>query len=354
MNCACGQDFEPRQGKGGRPQRYCSERCANKARQQRNRDRQQVPTVTGYDVKDVTNTIIQGDALAVLKRLPDACVQCVVTSPPYFGLRDYGVVGQIGLEASPQEYIAALVAVCREVRRVLKPDGVFWCNIGDSYAGGGRGAGGKQEYLQQILGPRQLVSNGFKPKDLMMIPARIAIALQADGWYLRSDSVWFKPNCLPESVEDHPTKSHEYVFLLAKNERYYYDADAIAEPTQYGANGSSFTRGKTGHHDNQGKSTYDFKPTRNKRSVWQVNTQPFPEAHFAVMPQKLVEPCILAGSRPGDIILDPFFGAGTVGLVARKLSRNYIGIELNAEYIALAQKRIEVVQPQLWTGSEAV
>ncbi len=277
-----------------------------------------------------TFSLLHGDCREVLKTLPDGSVQCCVTSPPYWGLRDYGVEAQIGLERTPEAYVAALVEVFREVRRVLSDDGVVWLNLGDSYATGGGsvrhapGGGDQGERFVRagMIGtqPNRMKLDGFKPKDLIGIPWRVAFALQADGWWLRSDVIWSKPNPMPESVTDRPTKAHEYVFLLAKSERYYYDAQAIAEPSTHAA-------------------------TRNRRTVWRVPTQPYPGSHFAVMPEALAEPCILAGSRPGDTVLDPFNGAGTTGVVAAKHGRHYIGIDANADYLTMSGRRIKAVSP---------
>jgi DNA modification methylase len=303
------------------------------------------------------NEILQGDSLSVLRTLPSEYVQTVVTSPPYFALRDYGIDGQIGLERTPAEFIDKLVQVFREVWRVLRADGTCWVNIGDSYAGGKRGrddSGDNGRFGGPRIEPKDnSIPAGFKSRDLMMIPARLAIALQDDGWYLRCDIIWEKPNSLPESVQNRPTRSHEYVYLLSKQEQYFYDADAIAEKTKIGANGSSFMRGKTAHRiSNQGISTYSFKPTRNRRSVWNVATTPFADAHFAVMPQELARMCILAGSQSGDVVLDPFSGAGTTAFVASRLGRNYLGIELNPQYVEMSRKRLSRLQLGLWGFSE--
>ncbi len=249
--------------------------------------------------------ILVGDVLAGLRAMPDASVQCVVTSPPYWGLRDYGVEGQIGLEPTPEEYVERMVGVFREVRRVLRDDGVIWVNLGDSYTSGNRiGNGTREGYLQATNrgaggtcdAPRYPTPPGLKPKDLVGIPWRVAFALQADGWYLRSDIIWSKPNPMPESVTDRPTKSHEYVFLLTKQPRYFYDADAIHEPTN-----SDRVRGPALHpskdtNGNDGLCRRPIGEWRNRRSVWEVATQPTPEAHFATMPEALVEPCIKAGT----------------------------------------------------------
>lgn len=377
-----------------------------------------------------TDTIIQGDALTRLKELPSESVDCCITSPPYFGLRDYGVEGQIGLEESPEAYVSKLVEVFREVRRVLKKEGTLWLNLGDSYWGGK----GQSNYAYQerrtspsfegdqhnITGmgqtrPTDGKHSEIKPKDLIGIPWAVAFALRADGWWLRSDIIWAKPNCMPESCKDRPTKSHEYIFLLSKSQKYYYDSDSIKEPAittenrsgkgKYDGDGSMKARALTGSDPNP--------LGRNKRTVWTVATKPFAEAHFATFPPALIEPCILAGTSEkgycpecgmpwirqvehknmvirktdrmadlgefgrtqssgtmlsppetktigwlpscqcGDlkpvpgIILDPFFGAGTTGLVAKKLGRHYIGIELNPEYIGMAQKRIAATPVRL-------
>lgn len=336
------------------------------------------------------DTIMHGDCLDVLKRLPDATVHCIVTSPPYFGLRDYGAEGQLGLEPTPDEYVAALVAVLHEARRVLRNDGSLWLNLGDSYAGSGpsgasyqsettkRRAEMKQEgnfRISKRLGERGLTYRdkkpvppaGLKPKDLIGIPWRVAFALQADGWWLRSDIIWHKPNCMPESVRDRPTKSHEYVFLLTKSERYYYDADAVREPhtdivsiarhkdVGRGRQGYARASGMHGRPQRDSSSGLGGHPAgRNRRDVWSVATAPYKGAHFAVMPPALVEPCVLAGCPVGGVVLDPFMGSGTVGVVARRHGRRYLGIELNADYIALAQERIDNErQPVLWSAAAA-
>jgi DNA modification methylase len=270
--------------------------------------------------------IIEGGALEELRKMPSRSVQCCVTSPPYWGLRDYGVDGQLGLEPSPAEYVERLVEVFGEVRRVLADDGVLWLNLGDSYS-------------------RSTVGH-IKHKDLVGIPWRVAFALQSDGWYLRSDIIWHKPNPMPESVRDRPTKAHEYVFLLTKQARYYYDNVAIKELS---TSGERFHGGyaaaspdgtqrniRNGRHSQDNNSTLN----RNRRDVWTVSTTPFSGAHFAVMPCKLVEPCIKAGSRLGDLILDPFSGSGTVGVVALRHGRSYVGLELNPEYAQMSRERI--------------
>lgn len=361
--------------------------------------------------------ILQGDCLEVLKTLPDDSVQMCVTSPPYYGLRDYGTgqweggdemcahaggkrlsdkttIGrsrgkdhrllphapsaniltpyrsvcakcgatridqQIGLESSVDAYVARLVDVFREVRRCLKPDGVIFVNLGDSYAAG---AGGRGDIGRVIAGAATRTTNvgagrvkrdipsGLKPKDLIGVPWRCAFALQADGWYLRQDLIWHKPNTMPESVKDRCTRSHEYIFLLSKSARYYYDADAVREPharlwdSSNGGNlkvGGTRKVGEGQEYAHGGGYPLPNPAGRNRRSVWTVSTRGFPGAHFATFPPKLIEPCILAGSRSGDVVLDPFFGSGTTALVARQHGRRCIGIELNADYIQIAQRRL--------------
>jgi len=383
--------------------------------------------------------ILQGDCLDVLKTLPDASVQCCVTSPPYYGLRDYGtgtweggdpecnhnpqkpdggeragrtlplgrggiyrdvctkcgavrIDNQIGLEQTPDDYVAKLVEVFQEVKRVLKDDGTLWLNLGDSYFSDTKGCGGHSDKQDSNIGSRyekiKFPRNGLKPKDLIGIPWRVAFALQADGWWLRQDIIWHKPNPMPESVKDRCTKAHEYVFLLTKSARCYYDAASIYEPANYDGrkdtvfkgsvkfNGNTIARvggerwPKRLYPDGPNQTLHDHKhsgyfkedgtelfrrdgdglPARNKRSVWTITTQPYKEAHFAVMPEKLVEPCILAGSKTGDIVLDPFSGAGTVAVVAVKNRRNYIGIELNPDYVEMSKRRIEKVSQQMSIG----
>jgi len=307
------------------------------------------------------DTIIQGDALTRLKELPSESVDCCITSPPYFGLRDYGVEGQIGLEESPEAYVSKLVEVFREVRRVLKDDGIMFLNLGDSYAGSGKG-GQSEEKRSENWQPQYGNKGkryGLKPKDLIGIPWMVAFALRADGWYLRSDIIWHKPNCMPESCKDRPTKSHEYMFLLSKGKKYYYDAEAISEDainTKMPGKNMRDTRetygpqngGNSGLRDlKQRYKSGDWPTKRNKRTVWTIPTRPYKGAHFATFPEALVEPCILAGCPEGGICLDPFFGAGTTGLVAKKLGRRFIGIELNEAYIGMAQKRIAAVPNRL-------
>lgn len=326
-----------------------------------------------------TVELLEGNALEVLKGLPDCSVQCCVTSPPYYGLRDYGVDGQIGLEDTPEAYIEKLVAVFREVRRVLKDDGTFWLVIGDSYWGGkGKSAQAwstehqdrdtLQKAQHQITGmgetrPTDGKHPVIKAKDLIGIPWMAAFALRADGWYLRQDVIWYKPNPMPESVKDRCTKAHEYIFLLTKRKRYYYDAMAIQEPAAYdgrkdeqfkgaiksyngvmpGGKPQSFAqRG----HERWQKDENGLR-VRNKRDVWTVVTKSYKEAHFATYPPALIEPCILAGSRVGDTVLDPFNGSGTTGAVAIQHHRKYIGIELKPSYIEMTKKRFAKVQVEM-------
>ena len=360
--------------------------------------------------------LLQGDCLQQLATLPAASVQCCVTSPPYWGLRDYGtakweggdaecdhlgppmqtnnkpsdstatfhggtaranepwkngVCGkcgakrvdvQLGLEATPDEYVANMVAVFRAVRRVLRDDGTLWLNLGDSYAGGGtNGNGGPSSGLNSNPAAAVPMKNtakprvqNLKPKDLVGIPWRVAFALQADGWYLRQDIIWHKPNPMPESVTDRCTKAHEYIFLLTKSARYYYDNEAVKEDAVRagdvpGGNGH-YIQHSAGGHNKDGLTACGQKPvaeTRNKRSVWTVTTKPFKGAHFATFPPDLIEPCILAGSAPDTLVLDPFSGAGTTGVVAVQHGRRYIGIELNPDYLEMSRKRIQLVRDSL-------
>ena len=299
-----------------------------------------------------TARVLIGDVRQRLAELPDCSVQTCVTSPPYWGLRDYGHDGQIGLEQTPDEYVAGLVEVFRKVRRVLADDGTLWLNLGDSYAARirqsgshhagpltGKSAGVLTDYTRPL-------PSGLKEKDLVGIPWRVAFALQADGWWLRQDIIWAKPNPMPESVTDRCTKAHEYVFLLTKSARYYFNADAIAEQsanlgqTEIRFGGAKYGDSDDPKHQTKSGNVYTDKGTRNKRDVWTVPSKPYAGAHFAVMPEALAEPCILAGSRPGDLVLDPFTGSGTVGVVALKHNRDFIGTELNPEYAALAEARI--------------
>lgn len=258
--------------------------------------------------------MICGDAAQVLESFPDGSVQTVVTSPPYWSLRDYGIPGQIGLETSVEEFIKSLTRTFDQVRRVLRDDGTLWLNIGDSYTSGGRTwRAPDKKNRARAMDSRPPTPDGLKPKDLIGVPWRLAFALQAAGWYLRADIVWNKPNCQPESVTDRPTRSHEYVFLFSKSERYYYDVKAVPGPND-----------------------------RRLRTVWDVKTRAVPEAsgHFATFPPELVEPCIRSSSRPGDLVLDPFLGSGTAALVALRERRRFIGIELHPEYLAMARDRV--------------
>ena len=353
--------------------------------------------------------ILISDVLEGLSSLPKDTVRCAVTSPPYWGLRDYGCPGQIGLEETPEDYVRKMVDVFREVRRVLTKDGTLWLNLGDCYAGSWGAQSRPETQVSDSISARQILAHprgsgmgslkntpGLKNKDLVGIPWRVAFALREDGWHLRQDIVWHKPNPMPESVRDRCTKAHEYIFLLSKSDRYFFDAEAISEPCVWRDNGSSFTsarkqvlhghigkgpgtrkipaggettpgtqesvhragrtrksedpdppfsssrmgknrddaRAETGNHDNP------FGETRNKRSVWTVPTAPFREAHFATFPEDLIRPCILAGTEAGDTVLDPFGGAGTTGLVAQGLGRKAVLIELNPRYAALAHRRL--------------
>jgi DNA modification methylase len=342
--------------------------------------------------RDPQTVLYLGDVRDVLSTLPSESIQMAVTSPPYWGLRDYGTAAwdggdaqcdhrppvkprserprnglegglatidaaepfyrdicgkcgakrldlQLGIEPTPEEYVAAMVDVFREVRRVLKRDGTLWLNIGDSYA-------------SSIISVRhgQKLSSGIKPKDLLGIPWMLAFALRADGWYLRQDIIWAKPDPMPESIKDRCTKSHEYLFLLSKSSRYYFNSEAIAEPSIYAGevkhyreDAKAYTALKDDHMRTRPSGTIVVKETRNKRDVWIVPTPHSPDLHFATFPEQLVQPCILAGSREGDTILDPFIGSGTTAIAARKLNRNAIGIDLSKDYLAIAQKRITAV-----------
>lgn len=351
--------------------------------------------------------ILHSDVLDALRGMDTESVQCVVTSPPYWGLRDYKCDGQIGLEKTPQDYVDKMVAVFAEVRRVLRKDGTVWLNLGDSYAGswgnyGGqnRGNGSQREIkrgsrvdnkayagTEKAVPPTAKCGGELKPKDLIGIPWRVALALQADGWYLRSDIIWGKPNTMPESVKDRPTRSHEYIFLLSKSAKYYYDADAIKEPAKQVSidriNQSSFNEQNGGEKDygsdsnrNSRKTLENFKGSFfggrnkhagidsrkhsgnkdngayiangvNKRDVWTVPPAQFRDAHFATFPTKLIEPCILAGSKPGDTVLDPFCGSGTTLEVSIQHGRIGLGIEINPDYIKIAHRRLAKALPLL-------
>lgn len=270
--------------------------------------------------------ILHGDTRDVIKTFPDNTFQCVVTSPPYWGVRDYGVIGQIGAEIDINEYIQNLVDIFSEVRRVLKPDGTFWLNISNTYTSGGRKWRQKDTKNKgRAMSYRPPTPEGLKKKDLIGVAWLLAMACQREGWYLRNDIIWYKPNCQPESVKDRFTVSHEYLFLLSKSERYFFNQDAVKEPT---ANGNG--------------------DKKNKRTVWQINTEPCPEAHFAVFPRALVRPCVLAATNKNDLVLDPFFGAGTVGVVTGELGRRCVGIEIKNDFIQIAKKRTSVIQRKLF------
>lgn len=305
-------------------------------------------------------TILCGDALEQLRTLEAESVHTCVTSPPYYNLRDYGAAGQIGMEETPEEYITKLVDVFREVRRVLRQDGTLWVNIGDSYAtrsGPQPPANTRNAHGHTAKQP----PSGYKYKDLIGIPWLLAFALRADGWYLRQDLIWHKTNAMPESVRDRCTKAHEYIFLLSKSAHYYFDATAISEPItgastkrylqnkeqqrprfgggKYGPDKSEESRTKSG-------KIYVPTPRRNKRDVWAISTGGFKGAHFAVFPEKLVEPCILAGCPEGGMVLDPFAGSGTTGVVAKRLRRNFVGVEINPDYWKMATDRIDATAVQ--------
>jgi len=317
--------------------------------------------------------LLQGDCRQVLATLPAGSVQCCITSPPYWGLRDYGTAGQLGLEPTPEQYVASMVSVFREVWRVLRDDGTLWVNLGDSYSSTG-GSNAKQFDII-TTGHKKLRDNGavpdytrkvvlgLKPKDLVGIPWRVAFALQADGWYLRQDIIWHKPNPMPEGVTDRCTKAHEYIFLLTKSAKYFYDSEAVKERGVMVAGdsaGSSQRDTQETHGLGGGNSGINLAKQklaaellkngysmRNKRSVWTVTIKPFKGAHFATFPPDLIEPCILAGSAADTLVLDPFSGAGTTGVVAVQRGRRYIGIELNPEYLEMSRKRIQLVRDSL-------
>jgi len=310
----------------------------------------------------MTHTILLGDVREQLKTLPDNSVQCCVTSPPYFGLRDYGMSEQIGLEPTPDAFVDALVSVFREVRRVLREDGTLWVNIGDSYAGTGYSnhdlngsewksdVNGDKRKTRQQDQRKALTPLGIKSKDLIGIPWMLAFALRKDGWYLRQDIIWSKTSCMPESVKDRCTKSHEYLFLLTKSPRYYFDAEAIKTPAKQDWGTRDRQHGKY-HNEGSGLQPHSgltkSYAMANKRSVWTINPSNFKGAHFATFPEALVEPCILAGSKPNDTVLDPFLGSGTTLAVAKRHGRNGIGVELNPEYAQIAETRIAAVATPL-------
>lgn len=277
--------------------------------------------------------------------MPNSYVHCCVTSPPYWNLRDYGCNGQIGLEQTPEEYVTRIVEVFREVRRVLRDDGTLWLNLGDTYAANRKkqvpdSKGGASATRSSGIGTS--TPNNLKPKDLVGIPWRVAFALQADGWWLRQDIIWHKPNPMPESVKNRCTKAHEYLFLLSKSSDYHCDMDAIAEPSM-GWHNSKFHTGKTNEHqlNRTGKKDRNEAKTRNRRSVWSVATKPYKKAHFATFPPKLIKPCIIAGCPENGIVLDPFAGSGTTAEVANTNNRRAILIELNPNYIKFAHARVK-------------
>jgi len=304
--------------------------------------------------------ILAGDCIESLKKLPDASVNCCVTSPPYFGLRDYGCDGQIGLEETPEEFVAKLVAVFQEVKRVLKDDGTCWVNMGDSYFSkqnsnrnglngslGGGGVRGGGEYKTQ---KRNAGETGCKEKDLIGIPWMLAFALRADGWYLRQDIIWHKPNPMPESVTDRCTKAHEYIFLLSKSRQYYFDSESIKTESKSKSEGVRFGGNKYGDNEDKKFATKSGNVSKeytkaNKRSVWSVNTHSYREAHFATYPPDLIKPCILAGCPEGGVVIDPFGGSGTTAQVAMENGRNAILCELNPEYVKIIEKRLGKVDP---------
>jgi len=273
--------------------------------------------------------IINSDCIEGLKQIERNSVQTCITSPPYWQLRDYGQKDQLGTEKTPEEFVARMVQIFREVRDVLRDDGTIWINLGDTFCGGGgycptapsNQAGSKQSTNRGVKAKPRPVPPGFKAKDLVGIPWMVAMALRSEGWYLRADIIWEKSNGMPEAVKDRPTRCHEYVFLLTKNPHYFYNSEAIKEEKTEGAN------------------------KRNKRSVWKINQKPYAGAHFAVFPEELVKTCMLAGSKEGDLVLDPFVGSGTTGAVANKLKRNFIGIDLNPDYCIMAEERIKKENP---------
>lgn len=315
----------------------------------------------------MSETILCGDALDLLRTLPSESVHTCVTSPPYYGQRDYGVDGQIGREETLEAYIEKLVLVFREVRSVLCPTGTLWLNVGDTYATGTR-AGRQQSSNPGVGANRPEAQNGIrrignptgcKTKELIGVPWLLALALRADGWYLRQDIIWQKPNAMPESVKDRCTKSHEYIFLMSKAERYYFDAAAISEPvTSSKGNaktfrgGGAYTGGRS--HDNSAQVERESHGNqenqtgrRNKRDVWSISTKGYAGAHFATFPEKLVEPCVLAGCPVGGTVLDPFAGSGTTGVVAKRLGRGFVGCEISPTYAKMAEERIASVSSEV-------
>lgn len=314
-------------------------------------------------------TLLLGDALDQLRTLPDGSVDCIVTSPPYFGLRDYGTPGQYGLEASPAEYVETMRALFAEARRVLADDGTLWLNLGDSYAyppGSAGRQGNGQRKARTFTAEARPGTRAVPPKNLLMIPARVAIALQDDGWILRSEIIWAKRNLMPEAVTDRPTRAHEQIYLLTKSPRYHYDADAIREESsaaqeahnqryarQYEAHSArAADTGQPGNVNSVGIHSRPGKGGRNARSVWTISQTPNPQAHFATFPLELPLRCIKAGCKPGGTVLDPFSGSGTTGAAARDLDRRYIGIDLNPAYHDLAKQRF--AQGAFFFGEDGV
>ncbi|MBK1439785.1 site-specific DNA-methyltransferase [Parapedobacter sp. ISTM3] len=307
-----------------------------------------------------TDRIYSGDCLEGMRGLPAGCVQCCITSPPYFRLRDYGIEGQLGVEDTPEQYVERLVTICSEIRRTLKDDGVFWLNLGDCYWGSGKATSNREYWKRHTefgkATKRHFSSFGkptygnhpvIKPKDLIGIPWMVAFALRKEGWYLRQDIIWHKPNVMPESCTDRCTKSHEYIFLLSKNRRYYFDNDAI-KTVMKGTPHDLISRVSNKGLDNPLVNTMRKQRgpylMANRRSVWRITNKPFKGAHFATFPSEIPELCIKAGSREGDVILDPFMGSGTTALVAKRLNRHYIGFELNPDYVRMAEQRIALVR----------
>lgn len=307
--------------------------------------------------------ILQGNCLDKLKELPDQSINTCITSPPYWGLRDYGEGEQLGMEDTPEEFVNNLVQVFREVKRVLRDDGTVWLNLGDSYSSGGRTTTTNQSLRgdKDYGVTRPKPSKGIKPKDLIGIPWRVAFALQQDGWYLRQDIIWHKPNPMPESVKDRCTKAHEYIFLLSKSPKYYFDNEAIKEDSKYYGKDKRSDKGniryegkRTSNKDSKAQQSFvTINPKKNKRSVWTVTTKPFKGAHFATFPMDLIEPCVLSGCPENGTVLDPFGGSGTTGIVASNHKRKAVLIELNTEYIEIAKQRIQN-QGGLFTDLEII
>lgn len=316
--------------------------------------------------------IYHGDCRTLLKSIETCSINCCITSPPYYGLRDYGVDGQIGLEETPEQYIEQLADVFDEIKRVLRDDGTLWLNIGDSYAGSGKGGANYPDNAmkyKQGTNAGSLTANTtkpykseeIKPKDMIGIPWMLAFELRRRGWYLRQDIIWAKPNPMPESVTDRCTKSHEYMFLLSKSPHYYFNSEAIAEPvvgrtakklaqnvknkTRYG--GKKYTEDPKSFYRTKSGNAYEYRPKRNKRDVWTVSTKPYKLAHFATFPEDLIEPCVLAGCPPEGKVIDPFAGTSTTGVVCERYGREFVGIEINKEYCALGSERLQNVQMRM-------